>query len=221
MAIVSISDYYDLVNEDLSDLPADYVNSVIEAVERAIVDHYGQPLVQTSFEEEVEGRLTNYGPETVFQFTVNYLPVQSVASVTVWYSSEASSSLDVSSVIVNSGAGIVRVPFGYFGTWQAHFRIGTVYRADVTYTAGEEVTPPPSVKRAIALLVQEQLSLDAESTREDANDVVSYSIGDYSETRRRVEDSIEWGGLGMGNRNSRQAVKTLNAYLRGAGAVFV
>jgi hypothetical protein len=222
MAVITADEYEALLNESLADLPDAYVSNIIDSVGNRIAEAYGNPLASQVFTEELYAKIATYRGLEALRLRVRFAPVTSVSSVGVWYTLGDSTALDVEDAMILRDTGVVLVPFGHYGTWRAIFVPGERYRAEITYTAGETEALPVEVKRAVALLVQEQLAADAQVSREDTDDVISYSIaGEYSETRQSYDDRLSWGGLGLGSRNSRIAVDVLDHHFRGTGALLL
>lgn len=222
MATLTADDYEALVNESLDALPAEYVANVLETVDLHVARYYGKPLTQQGFTEQLEGQIHAYGGQALLRVVVTYTPLVSVDSVSVYYALGTDPQpLDITNARTDARTGEILIPFGMFGTWRSLFHAGGRYYVDVTYTAGEGATVPVDVKRALALLVQEQLAADAEVSRESTDDVTSFTIGEYSETRQTFAERASWRSLGLGTRNSRIAKDILDRYYGTAGAVLI
>lgn len=209
--LISISDYEELLNEDLSALDDDYVESILECVSEDLELWLGRSFsVATQVTDTVQVKVAEYGGAPVLQAWASRGPVQSIDSLSVYVAPGTATVIDVSDAIFDA-AGVVRIPFGRFGTYQPLYgKQG--YQGTLTYTIGGDDVPA-AIKRAVALLAQEMLNLDDGSAYNAAlfGDVDSFSIGDYSEKKstRNLEASQ---GLGLGSANAVLAARLAVRY---------
>lgn len=220
MALITADEYENLTNEDITDLPAAYRDYTFEAVSQHVQTFCGKAFTSTSFTEKSEALFTVVTGSPVLVIEPLVLPVTEVTSVDLWfYIGTDPNSLNVSKALVDNRAGRIMIPFGIFGTWRSLYVIGQRYQVETTYTAGDSGGVPDAVKRAVALLAQEQFSNDAQVSREQTGQVVKYNIHlAYSEERPVIK--YNQGQLGLGTQNSAAAAALLDGY-RASGAVMI
>lgn len=219
-ALITLSEYQELVNEKIIDtLPTTYVDCVLEAVSNDLQNWCGVTFGEhTVTDEETEAVSMMYNRQPVLWVEVKDVPLVSVSSLAVWYAIDADpTSLDVDDVVIGAEKTGFYVPFGTFGLWTTFFRLGQRYRARVSYTAGEAT--PMEIKRAVALLAQEQFALDAAASKSGTDAVEAYRIGDYQE-KKAARDLSASDGLGLGTPNSVLAARIARKYRR-AGVVLI
>lgn len=219
--LITIADYELLLNESLDALDTEYVEGVLDVVSEDLEMWLGRTF-ETSrgiVAEAVQARVVAYGTGVVVQVTAAQSPVIAVTGLDVYLVAGSATALDVSSAMVD-GAGTVRVPLGAFGTWRQFFVQGRVYQAALSYTVGAE-SVPYAIKRAVALLAQEMLNLDAGNDFSAAlsGDVAEFRIGDYTE--KKATRSLEASrGLGLGSENAVLAARLAGRYKK-QGVVLV
>jgi len=219
-ALITVAEYEKLVNEEIvGTYPNEYIVAILEAVSQDVRDWCGADFgLLTVTGEKAQAQAVLYNRQPCVRVRVMHSPVTSLTTLKLWYAIDAeSTTLAVDDAVIEAGGAAVLVPFGVFGLWTTFFQLGNVYRAEVDYSAGEAV--PYNVKRAVALLAQEAFAMDASASREGVDDVESYRLGDYSETKGK-RDLAASQGLGLGTQNSILAARTLRKY-RSEGVMFL
>ena len=219
-ALITTAEYQTLTNETITgDLSDDYIDAILEAVSLDVQDWCDRLFgVQAVTLEATQGHTITYNRQPCLRVTVKQTPLTAVSALSVWYAIDADpTTLSVDDAVIEAGRASFLVPFGTFGLWSTFFKMGNVYRARVSYTAGEAV--PANVKRAVALLVQEAFALDAAASRQGTDDVESYKIGDYSE-KKAARDLTASQGLGLGTQNSVAAARILRHW-KSEGVMFL
>lgn len=217
-ALITAEEYAVILSESLDALDADYVTGILECVSEDLEAWLGRTFAPTEVTDTVQALVTQYGGLPVLQMATPRTPVQAVTALAVYLTPGEATTVEVSDAIVDA-AGVVRVPFGRFGTYQ-HLFTQKRYQAALTYTIGGE-TVPAAIKRAVALLAQEMLNLDANSAYDAGldGDTESFKIGDYSENKatRNLDASH---GLGLGSANAVMAARLAGRY-KNHGVVLV
>jgi hypothetical protein len=217
--LITIAEYETLLGEDLSALDEDYVEGILDCVSEDLEIWLGRSYsAAAQVIDTVQATLAHYGGLPVLQIATPRAPVQSVDALTVYLVPGSASTVDVSDAIIDA-AGIVRVTFGVFNTYRNLFR-QKQYQGTLTYTVGGAAVPV-AIKRAVALLAQEMLHLDANSAYDAglSGDTETFRIGDYSETKA-TRDLDASQGLGLGSANAVLAARLAGRY-KAQGVVLV
>jgi len=219
-ALITVAEYEKLVNEEIvGTYPNEYIVAILEAASQDVRDWCDRDFgLLTVTNEKAQAHAVLYNRQPCLRVRVKQIPLTAVTTLKVWYAVDVEpTTLAVDDAVIEAGGASVLVPFGVFGLWTTFFELGNAYRAVINYSAGEAV--PYNIKRAVALLTQEAFAMDASVSSETVDNVESYRLGDYSETKAK-RDLAASQGLGLGTQNSILAARILRHY-RSEGVLFL
>ena len=219
-ALITTAEYQTLTNETITGaLSAAYIAAILDAVSQDVRDWCDRDFgPSTVTGEKAQSQAVLYNRQPCLRVRVKQTPLTAVTTLKVWYAVDAEpTTLSVDDAVIEAGGASAIVPFGVFGLWTTFFELGNAYRAEIDYSAGEAT--PQNIKRAVALLAQEAFAMDASASREGTDDVESYRLGDYSETKSK-RDLTTSQGLGLGTQNSILAARILRRY-KSEGVLFL
>jgi hypothetical protein len=219
-ALITATEYIQLTNDDVTaTLPGPYVEAILGAVSADVQVWLGTNLGSATYTDEATtARAVTYNRQPCLRVAPLYTPITAISALAIWYAVESDpTAIGVDDAVIEAGGTSVLVPFGVFGLWTTFFQIGERYRARMTYTAGEAL--PDDVKLGIALLAQELLAMQSETSHKGADTATSFKIGDYSETKA-ARDLSASQGLGLGTQLSVRAAQILGRH-RKQGVTFL
>ncbi len=218
-ALIDITEYQQILNEDITDLPSVYVDGVLEAVSDDVNLACGEQFGSRAVEEEpTNGLVTDYNGYPCLYVECAVTPITDITSLRIWLVVTADPvEVTIDNAVLNESLTAFYVPFGVFGIWQNFYTMNERYRAEVSYTAG--ATIPATVKRAVALLAQEAFAEDAAASYTEVDTIAEYRLADYTEKKAARDLSVS-GGLGLGTPNSIRAAQILRRY-RKSGMVML